>query len=313
MKWLRDKKGGLGKALWDKLMKIIAKFAPITPETGVLLAPICLLQATAAGAGAHGLAVAAEHTHPLKRVGYSYLAGIVSELAGYSRIAAATFGVLCTLALARPMTYFLQRKLRPWLPHPDDAKELASRGLITPERYREFLEYQGTPDDWNTLLLELRHTPLSAFLIPRIAAIGFADPAWIKAEAERRGYHPDTVRAIIAWAQAEAMGEGRAMFYGPIIAAFAEGLLTESQLRRELKSLWLRPAQIDMAVRAAKIRYYLDEMRDKISCVRDAVRRGVMAPEEMKEYLIAEGLRPERAEILASREAIRLMGRRSSS
>jgi len=203
LKWLFERIGEYARGALDLFLGLLEHFSPIVPESGPGIAALFYATATASGMIAHSLGTVGSIRVLACQIPLHYIAGFISEMAGWSRITAASIGVLTSIAVGTPFRYYVNSVIRPWVPDRSALMELLSRGEISTEYWRKQMAYHGIADHYLDVIEPLKDTPLSAFLLPRMAETGSIIPAEVAREVRRRGYAEETQRAVIRWVEIE--------------------------------------------------------------------------------------------------------------
>jgi len=309
MRWLTDKIKDLIKASWQQALDIIHHFSPIYPEQAPQIGATFYAFATGTGMAAHGLSQAAQVIPFLRGVPLQYLAGFLGELAGWGRITGATLGVLTAYAVGTPFRYYVNSVIRPWLPEKREIMELYSRGRISTKEWRRLMSYYGLGDNYLDILDELKNTPLSAFLLPRMATAGALTIPEAAEEAKRRGYSEKTQAAIIRWVEMEKYGETRPIASTAAIGLYREGWIGAEKFNEYMKGLGCPDTLLPKYRFAAHLSFIFDYLTDLLSAAKEAYRKGIISDQEFTDILIARGMDQERAKIHLYREQIRRYGK----
>jgi len=309
MRWLTDKIEDLIKASWQHAIETIHHFSPIRPEQAPQLGGVFFAFATGTGMAAHGIAQAVQVIPILRGVPLQYLAGFLGEMAGWGRITGATLGVLTAYAVGTPFRYYVNSVVRPWLPEKREIMELYSRGRISTKEWRRLMSYYGLADDYLDILDELKNTPLSAFLLPRMAAAGALTIPEAAEEAKRRGYSEKTQQAIIRWVEMEKYGETRPIASGAAIGLYKEGWIGVEKFSEYMKGLGCPDTLLPKYRFAAYLSFIYDYLTDLLSAAKEAYRKGIISDQEFMDILIGRGMDKERAKIHLYREQIRRYGK----
>ena len=249
----------LGEQSWNVITSAFENYKEVKPEHAPAIAAGLFGAATGLGIGSHALAVGLEHTNPLSRTGWHYLSGFLSELSGWSRITAASLGVMVAIALRQPMVYYMQARFRPNLPEARDLQELYSRTTITAEIWRETMAYHGYSEAWLDRLDELHNTPLRYFALAGIARTGMFEPTFFQPELDRSGYSTEAKVYLMAMFKdqagqrhkAQRMSSIKKLYLGEFLElADATALLIEAGIPEEFTVEWTAAWDLELRYQA---------------------------------------------------------------
>ena len=360
------------KAMFDQLLTIPELGKPVQPGDAPTLARKLFERAVGLGIGAHIAAQVSEASTPMKTLGMGYIAAFLADLAGFSRIAAATMGVLETQALQVPMRYYINQHVRSILPDIRTASEMVGHRKLDQRRFNELLSYHGIPAEFEGAYWAMAFQPATYQMLRAMADAGIWDPVYYREELQDRGFDNPTVQHGLDMLYAMAHGELKPLFTGTAITRYKDGMDDESLLQQNLTMLGVRPellpkylvgarlarelAVFDMAqadlkplftstaisrykdglddesllqqnltmlgvtpqllpryVQGAKLAEDLDDFNDYLAVLKAAVQKGAIDPPDMKDMLVARGMRADRADKLAQLEALRLLPKKKAT
>lgn len=308
----------------------IAGSGHIRPEDAPIIARRVFEAAIAAGLAAHAASVVAEISTPLKNMGLGYLAAFAADMAGFSRIAAATVGVVESRGIALPMGYYINSKVRSQLPSTGELARLAGEYHLVPEalrrqlaqtdqgldeidrlnrqQYYYWMPFHGIADMWLPTFYDGTHRGAGDRLLRFMAAQGIWDPTYYRTELLRSGYELDTARHSLSMLYSLAHGELKTLFTGTAVSRYKEGLDNDGALISNLTMLGVGEQLLPKYVHAAHLAADLDDYTDELATLRAAVAKKLISPDTMEQELLGRLGRPEKARILADRERIRMTG-----
>jgi len=307
--YLREIQAGAFEWLLELWLGPLRQKGQVRPEDGPEMA-VALLNATVAmGMAAHMAAVAGEAAAPLKHMGLGYVAGFLGELAGWSRIATGTVGIIETLAISQPMRYYVNSLLRPYLPTVRDLQELRSRRTIDEATWWAEMGYWGYGDRYHPWFSELTNTPLRYFALRAIAGAGFWDEDFFRQETLRSGYSDPAVQALLRMFRSESERRSRERSLSPLRRLYREGWLGDDEAREELKRLELSDANIEWELLAWQRERDYDFREDQARVILRGFTRGLITRNDALSSLITLGMSPDRARLRIILEQMGLLPR----
>lgn len=296
----------LTKAFLDTFITMPEVQKPITPDEAPSVIRAVFSRAMGLGIGAHLASEVAESSTTLKYMGLNYIAAFLCDMAGFSKIAGATMGVVESQALGLPMRYYVNEHVRTELPRMGDLLRLAEHRAITEDEFAQLAAYQGYSDELITKYFHIAHRPAGYFMLRRMAASGLWDESYFKEALIDCGFDDPTVDHALGMLYSEAHAELKAVGTGPAMTRFKEGLDTEEALKTNLVTLGVNQDLISKYVFTAKLSADYDEYLDFKAAWTDSVRKGLSTPDDFEAALVQRGLAPTRAKLIANRERIRL-------
>jgi hypothetical protein len=152
------------------------------PEVAPRIALGLTLAALPLGMAAHALAVAAEHTHPIKTIGYGTMARELVAMTDLQKISDATIGGAIDVAIGQPMRYWLARRIRYRVPDSREALDLLTSRHIS-EGDARLSGLQREPDCLShgggvAGALDARDSPARGRWHPSTRLAAREDPTW---------------------------------------------------------------------------------------------------------------------------------------
>lgn len=327
--WLWDRFAAFAKAPLDFVMDILGRHGRVSPEQAPGLAGLFYAFATATGLSSSAISDAGEITVVGTGISLKYISGFLGEISGWSRITAATIGVMTALAISTPFTYYVQSKLRPWLLSPRDFFQLMSRRAFTePEALQnpaltrtmqveaggqgaafeaQMIGYYGYPATYDGFFQELANTPLRYFPLAGIARTGFFEETWFTEALARSGY--------------SKTAKDQLMMMYKVQAADAKLLPVRYQLRRLAKEHFITLEEAKARLAEAAALPSLEDARElalewereyevkdlTLDIVSRAYTRNILSEGEFREELKKLGLPEKIAEMQVLRERLGLI------
>jgi len=316
---------------WRMHFEPLLREAPITPDKAFAVANTLFANAFISGVAAHLASQTAEASASLKFMGLPYLAAFLTDMAGFSRIAAGTLGILIAVGLNQPMRYWANEKLRPWLLRDQDFMELMSRGAFedpatlrcpgleeavaavpgaTPsEKELYFVGHYGYPDGYHGFMKELSYAPLRYFPLVAIARTGEWDEDWFKEALARSGYSPTAKAKLMALLRYLSRERGLMAILTQMRRLYRQDYITEDQIRNELKGLGMTEEAIELRLRAMRYEKAFHRRRDMEQALRASFRRGRITDGDLVNMLtVLAGKLPEGAKWALMTEQVRRYG-----
>jgi hypothetical protein len=289
--WVGDELGGLTNG---------------DPEAVLPLAMGLLAAALPLGVAAHGLAVAAEHTHPLKHVGYTTIARLLVDMTNIQKISDASIGGAFTLALTRPMEYWLSRRIRYKIPDPRDIQWGYTKRDISEGDARLYMAYHGFNESRISAIMESMWAEPSMMTIRRLVDSGTLPSGWLRMKIRRGGYRDDDVDAMAAAVEHNQFATQRGELYNAAYGLLAQGVSTPGQFAADVGILELHPDQIALATRAAAMKHANDLAVYQAATLLTQAKNGLITVDDLGVGLTALGMNDDRvrAEQARARTAI---------
>jgi len=278
----------------------------IQPEQAPLLALTALAGATAAGSLAHWVSVATEIFYPTKNLGLQQIAAIVADVGSYSRIIAASMGVMITLAIRQPFEYYIKKLIRPQIPSERTLIELLQRRELSIDDFRKNMAYTGYSEKW------IDNITKAAFREPRLTELmyvyedGNIPDDWLADRIRKYGIADDDVDKFLMAVNLRVMKTQRQDFYSATMNLFSQGFLSDAQFDDNLEILNLRKEAKELAKRAADLKYLYNKINDNINLAVDKYKKGAITKGELSTILTGLGITPDRIRDIADQAEIYL-------
>jgi len=283
------------EAAYNSITQIFTSHSPIKPEDAPLLATALFSLATASGIWAHTFASLTEAGHPYKNLGLQYAAGFAGELAGWSRLSAATTGVYFSSVLAKSMTYYVQKEHRPVIPGSGDLKTMAVKMDISIDEFRKAMAYQGYSDEWiDAYVRTMYREPVYRELLI-MAESDVATDEWLINKLRRVGYDSSDAPLMLKAILKRFALTQRSSYYNNAFYMFREGYITLEEFSGVLDELELRPEAKALAIKAANLAYVCDYTKDMVTYYTDSYLKDLINDDELLVSLLSLGIVPERA------------------
>jgi transcription initiation factor IIF auxiliary subunit len=281
---------GVINDVWAKTIANVFKNKNLTPEDTPAIAIDFILAATAAGVGAHLTSTIAEIWHPTHMIGLHYISGILGELASYSRIAAASVGVIVAIALRRPFEYYVNSLVRPTIPNERDLAELVVKRELKIDEYEKNMTYHGYSQRWidcfkRAVFKEPRLTELSY-----VYEEGSIDDKWLLERIRRYGFSDDDADVFLKSMTTRVTKTQRLDFYNATMDLYSYGFISESQFKDNLATLDLRKEGKELAAKAATLKYLNAMIKEQITMYVSQYSKDILTAEQLRTALIGLGI-----------------------
>ena len=308
-KWLANMFLEVIDAFWDTIKGWLGAHSPITPEDAVpsALGLMGILGISAMGLGM--MTVGGEIMHPLKEMGMGHIAAMIGDVVNFRTISGVIVGALVGGGIKTPLTYYINKLLRPWLPDKRQIMEMRGRALIERPVFDPLMAYQGYGDQWMDLLDRLTETRVGYFALRAIADSGYFDYDIFKNDLHRASYGPDIIEPLLSMYESMALGEAKPMFATTAIAGFKEGQYGEADLREFLISLGYRGVLLERIIFASQLAYELDYKSDLLAGYREAFRKDQITESEFRGSLAEIIVIPERIQGYVFRDTVKKVGK----
>jgi len=281
---------------WEFAFQPLLIEAPITPDKAFTVGNTLFANAMIMGVGAHLASQLAESRQSLKYMGLPYLAAFMADMAGFSRIAAGTLGVLITIGLNTPMRYWVNEKLRPWLPDTRDAQFMRAKKEITFDKFKEIMGYHGYGDDWIETWERYLWMDPRLFEIVRLSEIVRPPPEpppaaadWLRMAGLEEGIGPDwwywmkygkagydyiDVPVLVRATKWLTMRREQTMYLMQVRRLYREGMLDDDEARKVLRGAELADDVIEFRLKAMRMEREYYRRHALAGALKAAFRRG---------------------------------------
>jgi len=279
---------------WNSIHDILASFAPVTPDRAENLGITLLKIAGLSAGGLLAMTGVWDLMHPIKDVIPGEIKAMLYDVTNFKMILGALSGALVTAAIAQPAKYSYNALLRPYLPSWGDVMELRSRAAIGDEEFIRMMRYHGYDESWKPWFDELANTPVRYFGLAAVARTGYFDEGFFKEELDRSGYSARAKQVMLQMYAQTAQEATRGYYGSVVISRYREGIIDRDGLSEELRMLGYPERLRKQLITGAELYYDLDTVKDYVSAVRQAYRRGKRTIDELRAELAGLGLREDR-------------------
>lgn len=302
---VKDRVTDWAKEKYDIIQDEIDKVRPITPDNVIPLAGKLFLTAAGMGVAAHLLANLPEWLYFSKHLGLGYISAFLVDLGQFSRIAAATMGVLVAMTIRQPFTYAINERFRPLQPEPRDLMMMAVKPDIDIPIFRKGMSYYGYSEEWIDKFQRTMYHEPRYFELKMMSEDEAATDEWLFEKSRRAGFNPDDSKIMVSSYVKSAVRTQRMDFFKLSFNLYKEGFISEAKFNTNLDSLEMRKEGVVLAKKAADMAYTFDSTLDMIKLYTDEFKKEVITEEEFSLSLSALGLKPEKIELIVNREKIR--------
>lgn len=295
----------IAKQAIDTLYGPLERAAPITPDKAPSVGLNLLMQAIFLGSQAHLLSVTAEAYTPLKNMGLGYLSAFLTDMAGFSRIAAAFQGMTLQWGLTQPMRYWALQKFQPMIPREQDLIRLLGEHAITRDQFNQYMPYHGYPQEWIDKLYELADRPLSPMLFRYLGEAGLLDSNLIDRELKNASYHPETIPYLKTWLERVAAGETKGLYGSVVSKVYRAGRLEDLELLAHLGNLGYSDRQQERALYSARLDLANELADDCRLLFEDQFKSGLIEADDLDLRLTVLGYIPARRQVNIARAALK--------
>jgi hypothetical protein len=277
--WLGHEVGGIGSG---------------DPESALPLAIGLIAAAMPVGIAAHALAAAAEHTHPLKHIGYGTAARFLVDMTDLQLLSRATIGNAVAMCVGHPMEYWMSRRVRWRIPEPRDVLVSYTKGDLGEGDTRLAMAYHGYTEDRISYLVESAWREPRPFELRRLADSGEMPPAWLRSKLRRNQLRPEDAELIAQAIEHNMFATQRGELYGNAYALLEAGVSTPARFADDVAGLGLQPVQIQLAVKAAALGHAKDLVTYQSTTLTQQAKDGTVSVDDYGLALLALGMEPSR-------------------
>jgi len=291
--------------LFTGLQAAFAGHETIRPEDAWPIAANLYSFALKQGVAAHATALGAEIAHPIKHVGLGSIPAMIGEFAGFSRVSAASLGILMSRVLAQAMTYNVQKKYRPVQPDDMMLQIMAVKPDITNEQFRKGMAYMGYSEEWIDSIQQTMYHEPRYFELKMMSEDEAATDEWLRLKSRRAGFTEKDTDVMVRSYVKQASRMQRVDYYRQSFYMYKEGYITHERFEELLVEMELRPEALYFARRGAEMAYLSDYLKDMISLYTDSFMKDLIDDDELLVSLLSLGMAPQRAWLVVAKSKIR--------
>ena len=277
--------------------KYIAKFVNVQPGDEVTNATAMLSEALGAGTLAHWAAIAAETIYPSKHLGFTAVAALIAELAGFAEITKGLIGVEVKQAISVPHTYHINNQARAILPSAGQAAEMLSKRLITQAQYDTLVGFGGINPNWEASLQNNAYRAMS----PMMLAAGFAnadiDMTLLTSVLQYMGLRPKDIPIATQAIVTRSLQQTRQALVNEAISAYGQGVVADAELQQILTDAGYGKSASALVMQRALIARRITLAKESESYVVPEVVAGLLSEDQGLQALEAAGVQPWQAQL----------------
>lgn len=305
LEWIAQRLQDVFYTVLESLENIFRSVVPLTPERAPNLALTALKVSGLAAAGLLAMTGVWDALHPFKDVIPGEVKAMIYDVTNFNKILGAFTGALFAVSIAQPMKYYYNATFRPYIPTWSDIMELRSRGKVDDATFIRFMHYYGYDDIYKPYFDELANTPAGYFMLRMMAQTGFFDEKIFREEIARLGYAKETQEFLFETFKRMVTEPTRGIYSSYIINRYIVGITGIEELEAEAAMLGYYGAQIKQIKMGAMLRDDYEYVKDVISALQYAYRRGKITLDEFRAYLGTLGLRADKIQEYLTIERIR--------
>jgi len=305
LEWIAQRLQDVFYTVLESLENIFRSVVPLTPERAPNLALTALKVSGLAAAGLLAMTGVWDALHPFKDVIPGEVKAMIYDVTNFNKILGAFTGALFAVSIAQPMKYYYNATFRSYIPTWSDIMELRSRGKIDDAAFVRFMHYYGYDDIYKPYFDELANTPAGYFMLRMMAQTGFFDEKIFREEISRLGYAKETQDFLFETFKRMVTEPTRGIYSSYIINRYIVGITGIDELEAEAAMLGYYGAQIKQIKMGAMLRDDYEYVKDVISALQYAYRRGKITLDEFRAYLGTLGLRADKIQEYMTIERIR--------
>jgi len=291
------------------IMHLITSKIPVTPESGYANGITAFGMATAFGVTAHALCSAAELVHPLKTMGFNYIAAYLVDIANFAPISKASWGQYIDYAIRIPTGYSIRRELRSVIPDSGVLQELATKEGISLIDFERAMSYQGLSDNWINRIEQTMYRELTVREMSTVMEDTNITPAWVYKKMIARGYEREDAKKL-----ADGMFDKYFKTYTNDYKSKLTNLYSSGYIREELFDAFLRPLNlrseaVALMKKSADLQYIHDYIKETIIIYLDQFDKDILDESDLEIQLSSLGLEPKRLRLLLNRAKAKKAGK----
>ncbi len=231
----------------------IEAHAPVHPGNVDRVAAGALRSALTAGSVAQLAGMGLELIHPLKTLGIQQAIGVLAQFAGFSEIARPYFGATLRYGIGLPAEHRAAAHFRTVLPGVGLVRDLAARGVVGLDKYRDRLVLEGYPDPYPAAFAATAYEALSPRALAAFTDGSEADRPWLARKLRYAGVSPEDTARIVRALELKATQPGRSRLVSGLLTQYQQGRLERAELEAGLHGAGLSPTHLAYYLRAADV------------------------------------------------------------
>ncbi len=236
-------------------------------------------------------------------VGASQFSAFIAEVAGFDAITKATYGTLLDGALAWPMRYHWNQKLRPKIPTEGAIYAMGRKRGLNRAEFGQAMAYHGLPESWITKEYGFFWADPSPYWLlrmsehstPTITTVGGKgdwlaewlpgwqnDPmAWYRMKLMLAGFEDTDIEPFIDGFRRRRVGPALTRVKTAVRGMFREGYWTSADVAAYLLPLGVRPEELELLCRAEQLRFQKMYLDDQVRYYSESFRKGLLSRQDL--------------------------------
>jgi len=283
------------------VMNLVTSKIPVTPESGYANGIVAFGMAASFGIAAHSICTAAELIHPIKTMGFNYIAAYLVDIANFGPIAKAGWGQYIDYAIKIPTSYAIRRELRPIIPDSREVAEMTIKGEVSSGDYRRALSYNGFADGWINAIEKIMYRELTVREMSTIMEDTNITPAWVYKKMRLRGYDEVDAEKLASGMFDKYLKTYNNDYKSKLMDLYGAGYIREEMFDAFVEPLNLRPEAVAIMKKSSDLKFIHDYIKESIIMYLDQFDKDVIDQDDLEISLSALGLESKRLKLLMNR------------
>lgn len=283
------------------VMNLVTSKIPVTPESGYANGIAAFGMAASFGIAAHSICTAAELIHPIKTMGFNYIAAYLVDIANFGPIAKAGWGQYIDYAIKVPTSYAIRRELRSIIPDTREVAEMTIKGEVSAADYRRALSYNGFADGWIAAIEKIMYRELTVREMSTIMEDTNITPAWVYKKMRLRGYDEVDAEKLASGMFDKYLKTYNNDYKSKLMDLYGAGYIREEMFDAFVEPLNLRPEAVAIMKKSSDLKFIHDYIKESIIMYLDQFDKDVIDQDDLEISLSALGLESKRLSLLMNR------------
>jgi len=293
-----------GNSIMSTITTLTVGEGEVTPERAPGVAGRLFGAAIGFGVTAHLTSTVTEVFHPTHAIGLHYISAFMADMGAFSRIAAATIGVMVALAVRQPLTYYVNERVRPLIPKDMQLEIMAVKPDITIPEFRKAMAYQGYSEFWIDKIQRTMYHEPRYFELKMMSEDEAATDKWLFEKSRRGGFTVEDSKIMVSSYVKSATRTQRIDYYRQAFMLYKEGYIDAERFKKALEEMELRPEALFFSKKAADLAYLLDFTGDMIKLYIAEYKKDVITLYDLELALSTLVVDPLRASLKARQAQI---------
>lgn len=293
-----------GNSMISTISTLTVGQGEVTPERAPGVAGRLFGAAIGFGVAAHLTSTVTEVFHPTHAIGLHYISAFMADMGAFSRIAAATIGVMVALAVRQPLTYYVNERVRPLIPKDMQLQIMAVKPDITIPQFRKAMAYQGYSEFWIDKIQRTMYHEPRYFELKMMSEDEAATDKWLFEKSRRAGFNEPDSKIMVSSYIKSATRTQRIDYYRQAFYLYKEGYIDAGKFEKALEEMELRPEALFFSKKAADLAYILDFTNDMIKLYTAEYKKDVITLYDLELALSTLVVDPVRASLKARQAQI---------